>query len=319
VRYSQIGEDAQAQGLFGVNRIVTGGLQRFEGGQVLLLVLRDADSLEQLRTVRVPFEPPTTAFVDSLPGAVAALMDLDGRMVADIRQYLPEGGSAATHYLRGVGALQSGDAEEAMEAFGATTTDAPDFGMGWCGLGRAQWLAYTRTGEDSLHVQAMGNLDRAVAVADGGWRPLFELGEFQRKSGNAQEALASLFPADQLSPNNPRIVGILARVLRKEGRQVEAEEILKSTIAIHPDYFESHRSLATFYYWIDEEEASFLQYDRTLTLAPDDAFSLNTQGAIFANRGDYRQARELFERAYSLGNPPVSMNWPWNGVGKTIT
>ncbi len=226
-------------------------------------------------------------------------MNLDLRMMADTRHYLPEGGSAATHYLQGVGALQDGDAEGAMEAFGATTTDAPDFGMGWCGLGQAQWLAYSRTGEDSLHVQAMENLGRAVTVADGGWRPLFELGEIQRKSGNAHEALASLFPADQLSPNNPRVVGILARVLRKDGRQVEAEEILKSAIAIHPDYFENQRSLATFYYWTDEEEASFLQYDRTLTLAPDDAFSLNTQGAIFANRGDYSRARELFERAYS--------------------
>ncbi len=68
VRYSQIGEDAQAQGLFGVNRIVTGGLQRFEGGQVLLLVLRDADSLEQLRTVRVPLNPQRRPLWIPCPG-----------------------------------------------------------------------------------------------------------------------------------------------------------------------------------------------------------------------------------------------------------
>ncbi len=52
VRYAEIAEDAQARSAFGVNRIVTGGLQRFEGGQVVWCWrCATPDSLEQLGTI----------------------------------------------------------------------------------------------------------------------------------------------------------------------------------------------------------------------------------------------------------------------------
>ncbi len=299
VRYAEIGEDSQAQRLFGVNRIITGGLQRFEGGQVLQLVLKEAETLDALATVRVPYDPQTTALADSLPGALAKLFDLDPVLMRTT-PYLPSDGPAAHHYLRGVGYLLDQNYENALAAFGATTTETPVFSMGWTGLGQAQWLAHSSSEEEGLGVEAIETLERAVGLAPGSWRPLFELGDVHRKVGNHQEALAALFGAAELSPDNPRIVGILGRVLRYEERHLKAEELFRSVITAHPDYFEAQRQLATFHYWIEEEESALKGFENVLALAPDDAFSLNTLGAIYQNRGEFAQALGYFEKAYAL-------------------
>ncbi len=300
VRYANLAEDGQARSAFGVNRIVTGGLQRFEGGQVLLLVLRDADTLKQIRTVRVPFDPRSSTLSDSLPGAVIRLVDLDQDRAADLPPFLPASGLAANHYLQGMGVLQTKDYTGAMTSLVQATSAAPDFGMGWSALGWAQWLEYARTGEEELFGKAVHSLEQAVALAPGMWWPLFHLGEVHRKTGSAEEALAAYQAANKLDPGNPLVCRGLSRVYRSERRFSEAEAILATAIERRPDYFEAQRLLALYYYRTEEEEGAFAQLDKTLALAPGDAYALNTKGAIFDNRGEYTRAREQFEQAFAL-------------------
>ncbi len=89
VAYAAPTSDAQARTAFGVNRIVTGDLQRYGGGLVLRLVLRDAASLEPLREAIVPFAPPSAALADSLPGAILDLVRLGRARVTAWRLACP--------------------------------------------------------------------------------------------------------------------------------------------------------------------------------------------------------------------------------------
>jgi len=300
VRYANIAEDGQAKDSFGVNRIVTGGLERFEGGQVLRLELRDAESLIQIRVVRIPYDPQTVELQDLLPGAVMRLVGLDRDEDLEMPPYLPSSGAAATHYLQGVGALQSKDYAGAMIALGLATESAPDFGMGWCALGWAQWLEYVRTGEELLFGEAVHNLEQSATLAPGIWWPRFYLGEVYRKSGQASEALSAFLAANALDPGNPVVCRGLSRVYRGEKRFAEAEAILMTTIEKRPDYFEAQRVLALYYYRTDEMESSLIQLNKSLALAPDDSYALNTKGVIFVERGDFLEARGQFERAFAL-------------------
>jgi len=300
VRYANLAEDGQAKNSFGVNRIVTGGLERFEGGQVLRLALRDAESLEQIQVVRIPYDPQTTELQELLPGAIMRLVGLDTEQVGEIPPYLPPSGQAATHYLQGVGALQAKDYTGAMTALGLATESAPGFGMGWCALGWAQWLEYVRTGEELLFGEAVNNLQKAETLAPEVWWPLFFLGEVFRKSGQASEALGVFLAANALDPGNPLVCRGLSRVYRGEGRFTEAEAILMTAIERQSDYFEAQRLLALYFYRTEEVGASLIQLDKTLALAPDDAYSLNTKGAVFVDRGEYKEARGQFERAFAL-------------------
>jgi len=301
VRYAEIGEDAQAKNTFGVNRIVTGGIQRFEGGQVLLLVLRDAESLVQIRTVRVPFDPLTNALADSLPGAIVKLINLGPDRKTELPSYLPGSGPASTDYLQGMGALQTGDFTGAVGALGRVTAAAPDFGMGWCALGWAQWKEYAGTGREELLAEALDSLDRSIAAAPGLWWPLFYLGEIHRRTGNPGPAIAAFQAGNELDPGNPLVCRGLSRVYRGEKRLAEAEAILLTAIERRPDYFEAPRVLALHYYRVEEEEEEAIRLlDRVLTLAPGDSYALNTKGALYVRRGEYKQARVPFERAFAL-------------------
>ncbi len=298
--YANLAEDAQARQAFGVNRIVTGGLQLFEGGQALFLTLRDAESLEQIRTVRVPFDLQSAAMSDSLPGAILRLIDHDPDGVTDFPSFLPSSEPATGHYLQGLGAMQAKDYPAAMESLVQVTSVAPGFAPGWSVLGWAKWMEYRRTGAEELVGGAAADLEQAVALSSGMWRPDFWLGEFYRKIGNAAEAEDAFLAANDLDPGNPLTCRGLSRVYRGLQRFAEAEAFLRISIEHSPDYFETHRMLALYYYRIGETEACLRQLDQTLVLAPNDAPTLNTKGAVLVSRGEYTRAREQFERAFAL-------------------
>ena len=312
VRYAEIGEDAQARNAFGVNRIVTGNLQRYEGGQVLLLALRDAETLEQTRTVQVPFDPQTNALADSLPGALVRLVELEPASAADWPMYLPRSGLATRHYLEGLGALQEENYSLAIASLGEMVTIEGAFGLGWSFLGWARWLEYSDTGQADILREALSNLEKAVTLEPELWWPLFHLGEVQRKIGNSAEAMAAFKGAMELDPGNPLAGRGLSRVYLDEGREAEGEAVLKSVIERRPDYFEAQRLLALFYFRTKEEGGALRQLDKTLALAPDDLYSLNTKGAVYVDRGEFQSAREMFERAYAFApNCQTCSNIGW--------
>ena len=88
----------QAARAFWVNRIVTGGVEVFREGEMLRLELRDAGSMATREELRIPLEPKTV-LADSLPRALARLLDLPTAGTAPIRAMLPSAASAMVDYL----------------------------------------------------------------------------------------------------------------------------------------------------------------------------------------------------------------------------
>ena len=296
----------------GVNRIITGSLQRFEGGQVLYLMFKDAGSLEQIRTIRVPYDPRTSALADSLPGALARLVGKDPGRIVTWPRFFPKDGPAGSDYLEGLGFLQAKDYESAVASLTVAVTADSEFGLGWSALGWAQWLEYSGSGDLEMLPVAFSNLERAVSLEPEMWFPRFQLGEAHRKSGNSKEALAAFKTANDVDPGNLLACRGMSRVYRAEQRYAEGEAILMSAVDRHPDYFEAHRMLALFYFHMDEEEAALTQLNQALALAPDDLFPLNAKGAVFVERGQYPQAREMFERAFAFApNCDTCSNIGW--------
>ncbi|MEN8008660.1 MAG: protein kinase, partial [Candidatus Krumholzibacteriota bacterium] len=300
VQYTEIAEDARARNAFGVNRLVTGGLQRFKGGQVLVLNLRDADSLEQIRSVRVSCDPLTTALQDSLPGVIASLIGLKWDRGKDVVDYLPSSASGVTHYLEGLGELQEGNLPESSASLEMAVQEDPHFGLGWCALGLADWKQFLATGEEETYASAVAHLERAVAEAPQVWWPAFQLGEVCRRSGNFAGASEAFQKADKQDPGNPLVCRGLSRVFRAEGRLAEAEAVLMPAIDRRPDYFEVRRFLAMYFFRTGDEQSALANFNLALVLAPEDLFSLNAKGGIYHSRGDYALAREQFERAFAL-------------------
>jgi len=318
VLYANIAEDGLAWKSFGVNRIITGGLERFEGGQVLRLALRNAESMTQVRVVRVPYDPQTTELQDLLPEAIMRLVGLDRDKAAEVPPFLPASGAAATNYLQGVGALQAKDYTGAMIALGLATESAPEFGMGWCALGWAQWLEYARTGEELLFGEAVHNLEQSATLAPGIWWPRFYLGEVYRKSGQAPEALSAFLAANALDPGNPVVCRGLSRVYRSEKRFTEAEAILMTTIEKRPDYFEAPRVLALYYYRTYEMEASLVnigefkeargQFERAFALAPNCETCSNI-GTMLFYEDKFRESASYFELSMEYCDQKDSRAW----------
>lgn len=300
VLYSEIVGESQAKNTFGVNYLVTGGLQRYKGGQALVLSLRDAESLEQVRSLQLTYDPLATVLGDSLSGALARLVGMNWDTGQGLADLLPSSGSGTENYLAGLGALQAGDQAESSAALESLVQQHPDFGWGWCALGRADWQRYLASGADVDRDSAVARLERAVVEAPRMWWPWFHLGEVYRRLGKLDGALEAFGTADSLDSGNPLVGRGLSRIFRAEGRLAEGEAALMTAPARRPDYFEAHRVLAMFYYRTDDDQSALANLDKTLALAPDDLYSLNSKGAIFHRRGDFALAREQFERAFAL-------------------
>jgi tetratricopeptide (TPR) repeat protein len=300
VAYANLAGANDARDAFGVNYVVTGDVQRHAAGQLLLLEWRDAETMERLRTLTVPFDadaPSTLA--DSLPGAIVALIDAD-LDADDLSRLLPDGPGALQSYLHGTGALAGGDTDAAIGALGRVTNDIPGFAPGFHWLGWANWQGYVVTGEEPMYNRSLEHLQTAASLDSAYWLPRFSLGDIHRMTGNDSLATAAFQSVLEIDPGNPLACRGLARVYRGQDRYDEAERMLRTAMGSRPDYYFPVRVLAYHFYLMDEIEQSEQLFDRALALAPGDAFSHNMLGAVFHERGLYTEARIHFERAFQL-------------------
>jgi len=301
VRYAKLGGDSDARDAFGVNRIVTGDVQRFRDGQLLQLTMRDAGTMERIRSVSVPFrvESPS-ALSDSFPGAVAALIDGDRAASGSSHPFLPKNPDAIKPYLEGLGALDENSSDDAAASLEFVLSADSAFAAGRTALGRAYWGKYVETGEKIHLARSINQLKVSAALESMRWQPCYQLGEIYRKTGNIDSAIVWYDLAVKKDPGNPLACRRLCYIYRDQKRFGEAEHIMQTVIGRRPDYFESHRLLAKYFYDVDMEEEAIRKFNDALAFAPNDAFSHNALGAIYHHRGNYPEARKQFELAFQL-------------------
>lgn len=299
VWYADLAREEQAAGAFGVNRIVTGGLQRSEGGHQLILELRDARSLGVIRDVRLEFDPLQPQ-LSSLPGAVARLVDLEPVRLRDLASHAAIDGPPAHDFLAGLGAVRRHDFDGALEALGRVTAAEPGFAPGWCARGTAMAGRFAASRAQEDFDSACAWFTRAADLAPESWLPRFQLGEFLRRTGDVEAALAVFDQADTLDPGNPDVCRGRARSLAAAGRLPESEAAMWEAVARRPDYFEASLMLGKIFYFRAEFDSALTHLDRALELAPDDGVALQVKGAIHHKRGEFPAARECFERSFAM-------------------
>ncbi len=302
VRYADLRDLAAAENTFGVNRILTGNVQRHANGHLLRLVLRDAATTERLVSASIGFDTRhPQALVDSLPWVLAKLADLDQVPDHWNGHLYPGDGDGLESYLAGLGLLAERDPAGAVEELRPLAIRQPSFAGGIEMLGWALWQSYLHDGRDAQRDSAIMLVQQASGIEPHNWRPLYHLGEILRLLGRNEEALAAFDEACAMKPGFPLLSDHRSRVLDELGRRSEAENALAAAIGLRPDYFEVHRLLAGHFTSDDNElEAAAREYRKTIELAPEDSYTHQRLGVLYNGLGDIPRAREHFERAFQL-------------------
>lgn len=138
-------------------------------------------------------------------------------------------------------AFEMGRADEAMSLSARLISEAPDDARG-------DYLMGTLAGRSDDHARAIKHLRRVV--------DRLPASPFQRllaahlvMNGQLEEGLARLQVSRRMSPEEPDLLDVFARVLSEKGRRDLAEELAKSYAEQSPDSAESHFEIAEL--WMD--------------------------------------------------------------------
>jgi len=126
------------------------------------------------------------------------------------------------------------------------------------------------------------------------------MGVCQAELGALDAAAASFRRAIDLKPAYDSAQLNLAGVLQKQGKQAEAEDLLRSAIRAKPGFTDARIALAKLLLADKKEDAALEQFEAVITRQPDQVFALGNAGLIFARRSDYAKAVERLSRAHAL-------------------
>lgn len=129
-------------------------------------------------------------------------------------------------------------------------------------------------------------------------------GEWKAAEGLLREAMA-------LRPDSYDYVSTLAEVLKRDGREDEAEKLTTQWLAAHPDSLDARRDrIATLSE--SDEPAALKAIDEALGKYPDDAMLHLQRATMLSRRGDLPAAAAEYERASQLA-PDSAWIRGWTG------
>ena len=121
----------------------------------------------------------------------------------------------------------------------------------------------------------------------------------QLRQAQAARADDEQWMAGSDKPATPKTLHSAARVLAAQGRDAEAEAVLRKIVAQEPRYLPAYVDLAE----IDVRRRQFDRATATLTaglkIAPGDPVLLNDLGMCWVLQGDHARALEMFTKAAS--------------------
>ena len=161
---------------------------------------------------------------------------------------------------------------------------------------------------------------------------LFAVGNLQVERGNFAAARESLLAANELQPNNARILGALVPIDRKEGKlshsikrvndaveakpddpelwslkgrlamtapgdPAAAESALKKAIELDPNFLAAYRTLAEVYAATGRTDETIALYQKAVEQQPENAGAHHFLGVLYEVTGQTAKAREQYEKA----------------------
>jgi tetratricopeptide (TPR) repeat protein len=158
-----------------------------------------------------------------------------------------------------------------------------------------------------MNRRAVAALAAILPIAGGGW-----LLTHTRKSSSAPGTESSrawnlthekVFLTEQLrrNPGHTPILLRLAQIERNQGDLRAAQEHLKQAVAADGKQTDAHLELGLLCWEMSDFVAAEAQNRAVFRIDPGQPDALYNLGAIFANRGDARQAREFWLNAVRSG------------------
>ena len=301
-----------ARRIFGVNRVVTGSMQR-QGVEIeLRLNLVDPGTMQTLRT-RTATAALGSAFQKEVLRALEGLLKVDVK--AETRQVVETIGStvpnAYAFYLQGLGFLRrfdkAGNLDNAIQLFTSSVKADSLYALAHAGLCEASWEYYQSTFDAVWIDRALQNCDQAVILNDQLASVRVTLGRIFSQRGQPRRAEEELQRALELEPFNTDAYRWLGWVYEEKGDAVEAEKAYQQAIALKPEYWVNYSLLGNFYFLAGRHEEAATQFEHIIRLTPDNYAGYSDLGIVRLDMGHEQEAERLFER--SIGLKPTVLTY----------
>lgn len=288
---------------FGVNRVITGAVQRFGDGYRLSIELLDAETVRRLAEFPVDFD--TDGFA-SLPGRVGETLaemmgvELSDRVTLSIRRDSAAENEVYRDYLEGLGYLQMRDRPGMLDQAVSSLSTASAFPPAVAALAQAYSYEYDRSGDLAVYQAAMAACSTALAADTVSVAVNLAAGrifEWASETADAKRAYQRIIEVD---PKNTNARVRTASVLLQEDRPGEAEALYNAVIELKPDYYRGYALLADLFRAQERSEDAIYYYKRALELAPNEIYTINRLAEYYYLQDRWREAREMYQRAFAI-------------------
>jgi eukaryotic-like serine/threonine-protein kinase len=317
VRAKDVSSVERARTQLGANLVLVASWQRFGDSVRINLNLVDTATGRTLRS-------------DTITEPAADLFNLQDQVVLKTLQMLevsPSSENAANliahgtsdltaydFYVQGVGYLQRYErlqnVETAIGLLQHAIKQDPKYAQAQAALAQAYLYKYGATNDP----QAMQLARAAVKTADklGSELPEVQLaiGDFNRRTGSYDEALADFQRVIMRDPNNIDAQIGLGETLSSLGRTADAEQAFRRAIEIRPACWSCYNELGSFLNDHSRYGEAADAWRKVTELTPDNVWGYMNVGVVYFNQGKFDEAGAYFRRGLEVDpdNPDVYSN-----------
>jgi serine/threonine-protein kinase len=292
---------------FGVNLVVTGGVQRMSNPIRLTLNLVDANTGFTLpgRSVSRSYRD-----IEELQNGVEAeLVSLLGlelqpearTALAANRTSVP---GAYEAYTEANGLLQrpdkEGNLDRAIALFEKATKLDDRYALAWAGLSDAWFRRYEDTKDPQWLTHAQQSASRAVELNSQLPRGYISQGQIYRATGHYEQAVEAFQTALRIDPVNAPAFRGLGAAWEQLGRRQDAEATYRQAVRLSPDDWFAVNDLAAFFFHTGQLENAAGQFRRATEIAPDNYKAWNNLGGVYYDLGRYGEARQAFQKSIAI-------------------
>jgi len=196
----------------------------------------------------------------------------------------------------GIDMLHSGRFSEARDAFeSALQTDPANKDAQDGEVTASEQLALQARKEGHMN-DALATLMHAQQLAPNNPRLLFDLGIQEDDMHLYQDADRSLAAAELLNPNDPNVIYAVARVKMDLGQLSAAEPKMLAYLKLHPDDASAHYGLGRIYQLGLQFDKARAEFQHSIDLQPVQTEAWYQLGDIALGQGDFAQAIQAFSK-----------------------
>ena len=255
-------------------------------------------------------------------------VSLSAQEAETVRRRYTENSQAYDAYLRGWALIESSHLashfpEEKLQATAKHFQDAldldPDYPLALAGLAAVEYLYYYfRIDRTPARLQRAEELAQQALTLDPQLpEGHFALAETYFFGGDLARAVDEYRQTLRLDPDNAYAWCAFARMNISLDLK-EAESAARTSIRLHPGYFQAYRILGQVLQQQGRYEEAISAFEYALQLDPDFRTGRDRLGQLHLAQGNYNQALNQFERARQLGESPdllVRISEAYAGLG----